>query len=43
MEYRSSLKELLFQLEGELLKPEIRTSKDELINLLAANFFEIGS
>ncbi len=43
MEYRPSLKELLFQLEEKLLKPEIRTSKDELTNLLAVSFFEFGS
>ena len=43
MGYKSSLKEQLFQLEEKLLKPEVRTSKDELANLLADNFFEIGS
>ncbi len=43
MEDRSFLKEQLFQLEGKLLKPEIRTSKDELANLLADTFFEFGS
>ena len=43
MEYISSLKEQLFQLEEKLLKPEIRTSKEELTNLLADIFFEFGS
>ena len=42
MTYRS-LKELLLQLEKKLLEPEIRTSKEELSNLLADNFFEFGS
>ncbi|MGW6664432.1 MULTISPECIES: DUF4440 domain-containing protein [Peribacillus] len=43
MESESSLKEHLRQLEEKLLKPEIRTSKKELNNLLADNFFEFGS
>ncbi|MGE7024292.1 DUF4440 domain-containing protein [Solibacillus cecembensis] len=43
MEYRALLKEHLFQLEEKLLKPEIRTSKDELINILSDSFFEFGS
>ena len=43
MECKSSLKEQLFALEQKLLKPEIRTSKDELTNLLAETFFEFGS
>jgi hypothetical protein len=38
-----SLKEHLLQQEEKLLKPEIRTSKIKLNNLLADNFFEIGS
>ncbi|MCH7322634.1 DUF4440 domain-containing protein [Solibacillus sp. MA9] len=42
MAYKS-LKEQLLQLEEKLLKPEIRTSKEELSNLLADNFFEFGS
>lgn len=39
----NSLKEQLLQLEQKLLEPEIRTSKDELSNLLADSFFEFGS
>lgn len=39
----STLKEQLLQLEQKLLEPEIRTSKDELSNLLADSFFEFGS
>lgn len=42
MAYKS-LKEQLLQLEEKLLEPEIRTSKEELSNLLADNFFEFGS
>ena len=43
MTYQYSLKEHLLQLEEQLLKPEIRTSKDELSKLLADTFFEFGS
>jgi hypothetical protein len=43
MESRSSLKEHLHQLEIKLLKPEIRTSPEELSKLLADEFFEFGS
>ena len=43
MTYHSSLKEQLLQLEEQLLKPEIRTSKDKLSKLLADTFFEFGS
>lgn len=43
MENRSFLKEHILQLEEMLLKPEIRTSKEELMKLLADDFFEIGS
>lgn len=39
----SSLKEQLLQLEEKLLQPEIRSSKEELKNLLADSFFEFGS
>ena len=37
------LKEQLLQLEEKLLLPEIRTSREELTNLLASDFFEFGS
>ncbi|MEH6942217.1 DUF4440 domain-containing protein [Bacillus sp. JJ722] len=40
---KSSLKQQLLHLEEKLLKPEIRTSKDELANILADDFFEFGS
>lgn len=40
---KSSLKELLLELEEKLLKPEIRASKDELTNILSEDFFEFGS
>ncbi|WP_079527109.1 nuclear transport factor 2 family protein [Solibacillus isronensis] len=43
MENRSALKRHLFQLENKLLLPEIRTSKEEIMNLLSDNFFEFGS
>lgn len=43
MKYDSSIKNQLLQLEENLLKPEIRTSKEELTNLLADSFFEFGS
>lgn len=43
MEKKSALEKQLFQLENKLLVPEIRTSKEELTNLLADNFFEFGS
>lgn len=43
MENRSALEKQLFQLENKLLAPEIRTSKEELMNLLSDNFFEFGS
>ena len=33
----------LCELEEKLLKPEIRSSKTELMNILANQFFEIGS
>jgi hypothetical protein len=37
------LKDHLCELEMKLLKPEIRTSQKELANILADQFFEIGS
>ena len=37
------LKKHLRQLEEDLLKPEVRTSRDQLKKLLADDFFEIGS
>lgn len=43
MDDQSSLKDVLLNLEKKLLKPEIRTSKDELTNLLSEDFFEFGS
>jgi hypothetical protein len=43
MEYRTSLREQLLQLEEKLLKTEIRTSKEELSHILADAFFEFGS
>lgn len=39
----SALYEHLLQLEKKLLKPEIRTSQNELNHLLADQFFEFGS
>lgn len=41
MECKSSLKEQLFALEQKLLEPEIRTSKEELSNLLAETFLNL--
>lgn len=38
-----SLKEHLFQLECMLLKPEVRTSSEEISKLLSDDFFEFGS
>jgi hypothetical protein len=38
-----SLKEHLLQLEEKLLKPEIRTSSEEISKLLTDDFFEFGS
>lgn len=38
-----ALKETIHQLEENLLKPEIRSSKSELTQILADEFFEIGS
>lgn len=43
VENKSALEKHLFQLENKLLLPEIRTSKEELTNLLSDNFFEFGS
>ena len=43
VENSSALKKHLFQLENKLLLPEIRTSKEEVMNLLSDNFFEFGS
>ncbi len=43
MEANWSLREHLKELEEKLLKPEIRTSPDELNKLLADDFFEYGS
>ncbi|WP_397545300.1 DUF4440 domain-containing protein [Rossellomorea vietnamensis] len=37
------IKKKLHQLESNLLKPEIRSSKTELTRILAEGFFEIGS
>jgi hypothetical protein len=39
----ASLKDHLLELEHELLKPEIRTSREALSKLLADDFFEFGS
>ncbi|KWW21917.1 MULTISPECIES: DUF4440 domain-containing protein [Peribacillus] len=39
----SALYEHLLQLEKKLLKPEIRTSQNELNHILADQFFEFGS
>ena len=39
----NALKEHLLQLELNLLKPNIRTSREELSQLLADEFFEFGS
>lgn len=41
--YMNNLKEHLQQLEESLLKPEIRSSQQELQKLLAEQFFEYGS
>jgi hypothetical protein len=38
-----TLREQLQHLEGKLLKPETRSSKTELTQILAVGFFEIGS
>lgn len=43
VENKSTLERHLFQLENKLLLPEIRTSKEEVMNLLSDNFFEFGS
>ncbi|WP_075619529.1 DUF4440 domain-containing protein [Paenisporosarcina indica] len=43
MESGYSLKEQLYQLEEKLLTPKIRTSQNELNQLLADDFFEFGS
>lgn len=43
MEIEFSLKEHLRQLEENLLKPEIRTSLEDLTKLLTDDFFEFGS
>ncbi|MBM7691578.1 hypothetical protein JOC77_000985 [Peribacillus deserti] len=43
MDSEFSLKQHLLQLEEKLLKPEIRTSQNELNQLLADQFFEFGS
>lgn len=43
MEHEFSLKEHLRELEERLLKPEIRTSAEEISKLLADDFFEYGS
>lgn len=43
VENRSALKRHLFQLENKLLLPEIRTSKEDVMNILSDNFFEFGS
>lgn len=43
MESQLSLKKHLLHLEQKLLKPEIRTSRQELTKLLADGFFEFGS
>ncbi|OMP68702.1 nuclear transport factor 2 family protein [Domibacillus epiphyticus] len=43
MESQLSLKKHLLHLEQKLLKPEIRTSRQELTKLLADEFFEFGS
>ena len=40
---KTSLKELLLELEEKLLKPEIRASKEELTNILSEDYFEFGS
>ncbi|GGE08911.1 hypothetical protein GCM10011571_07770 [Marinithermofilum abyssi] len=43
MKNTNSLKEHLYQLERQLLQPEIRTSPEEFSKLLADEFFEFGS
>ena len=43
MSDQGALKEHLWQLEEKLLQPEIRTSPEELRNLLSNDFFEFGS
>jgi len=43
MEIESFVKEQLFQLEEQLLQPEVRSSIDDLENLLADDFVEFGS
>jgi len=43
MEIESFIKEQLYQLEEQLLQPEVRSSIDDLANLLADDFVEFGS
>ena len=43
MESNSALKDLLYDLEVQLLKPEVRQSKIELEKLLADDFIEFTS
>jgi len=39
----NELKEIIYKLETDLLKPEIRTSIEKLDELLASDFIEYGS
>ncbi len=43
MQSNNSDHELLLRLEHRLLSPEVRHSRDELVELLAENFVEFGS
>ena len=43
MEIESSLKEQIYLLEGRLLQPEVRGSKEEIAMLLADDFVDFGS
>jgi hypothetical protein len=43
MEFESSLKEQIYQLEDRLLQPEVRRSKEDIETLLADDFVEFGS
>lgn len=43
MEIKSSIQDELFQMEQRLLHPEVRTSKGDLMVILADDFVEFGS
>ncbi|WP_425805565.1 hypothetical protein ACHOLT_02495 [Desulfitobacterium sp. Sab5] len=43
MEIKSSIQDELFQIEQRLLHPEVRTSKEDLMVILADDFVEFGS